>query len=257
MPTPRSGRLSVARRLAPHYARRIVSAIVAIGWMLLGVALLVASLLVSMLRCGARVREAAVWFDVGLGVVEASFAWPDRVLSVRVLRLRVVRRRLSASVRRTDGTDAVAVRSARGRGGRSTPAARSLPDLRTLRAFGAVAADAVRRVGVDACEGHVRIATPDPALTGIAYGLAEGMRTTLPERHRDRLTFEPDFVSDLPGGRATVALRVRVAVLALAAWRVFRIERGRSRRRRRVAAAPGRSGHATHGTARGARGTGA
>jgi hypothetical protein len=235
----------------------MLATLVVIGWTLLGIALLAAAFLAAMLRVGARVdgHHVAAW--VGVGPLHARVALPERTLTVRVLGIRMARRVLRGSARTASRGGAPArperpgARTAEWRPG-------ALLSLRArLGAYRGVLQRVVRRVHVDVCEGDLRIATPDPALTGMAYGLAEGVWAAFPPRHRSRLTVAPDFVGSLPGGRASVALRVRVAVLALAAWRVYWFERGRARRRRRRSSTPGRSGHATNRTARGARGAGA
>ena len=226
-----------------------MTALIVVAWALLGVALCVAALLVAMLRVRARVDGIAVKANVGLGIVETSFAFPERILQIHVWRVRILRRRLDgagerparASEAEPEKTDAPR-RSAR----RSPGLLATVRTVRSVRAYIRVVRDVLRRVEVDTCEGHLRIATPDPALTGMAYGFAEGARAVLPEPHRSRLTVEADFVDDLPYGRASAAFSVRVAVLALAAWRVFWLERGRSRRATRVAMTPGRSDHATN-----------
>lgn len=232
-------------------------AVTVVAWSLLGLAALVAGLLAATLRIGARVdgQRFAAW--VGVGVVDATVELPERVLIVRLLGARVVRRRLDRGARSTR-RDAAPRRRERSRSAGDASGPMTLLSLRArLRAYRRVLRGLVRGVRVDACAGHVRIATPDPALTGLAYGCAEGVRALLPDAHRRRVSVEPDFVGELPGGRATLAVRVRVAVLALAAWRLFWYERGRSSRARRGGAVPWRRSHATHGNARGARGAGA
>jgi len=235
----------------------MVAALAVVGWMLVGVVLLAASLLAALLRVGARVdgRHAVAW--VGVGPVDARVALPDRFLTVRVLGIRLARRPLQGSERASTRDGAPArPEPTRPRAPARRPGA-ALSVKARYEAYRGVLRRVVRGVHVDVCEGDLRIATPDPALTGMAYGLAEGVLAALPARHRSRLAVVPDFVGTVPGGRASVALRVRVAVLALAAWRVFWFERGRARRRRQRATAPGRSEHASDRTARGARGAGA
>ena len=231
-------------------------ALTVLAWAVLAIALLVAVLLASMLRVGARVDGGELWAWAGIGPVEAEVALPQRTLTVRVVGLRVARRPLGRSERAPEREDAAAQRQRRARVGDWSPG--SLLGLRRrLGAYRAILRRLVGRVRVDACEGHLRIATHDPSATGVVYGLAEGARALLPTRHRQRLTLTPDFVGDVPGGRAVLALRVRVAALAWAAWRVYWFERGRARRGRRRPATPGGSGHEAHRTARGARGAGA
>ena len=234
-----------------------MTVVIVVGWTVLGVALLIATLLASVLRVGAQLRGRRLVAWSGLGVVEARIAFPERVLTIRLAGIRVVRRTLGRSVATTSKEAAPDRREPTRSAADARPPDRVRSVLARFTLYRHVLQRLVRRVLVDACEGHLRIATPDPALTGLAYGLVEGLRAALPPSLRGRVTAEPDFLGELPGGRATLAIRVRVAVLALAAWRVFWFERGRLRREARVAAAPGRSGHATHGTARGARGAGA
>lgn len=231
-----------------------------LAWSLLGMALLVLGLLASSLRVGVRVDggRAAAW--VGLGALHVGASWPERTLTLRLFGVRVLRRPLGSGgeTRRRDDEPS-SHRGERTRGeDRGRRRRRSLRDVTTtLAAYRRVVTRALRRVRVDLLDGHLRVATPDPALTGIVYGLLEAARSALPTARRERLTLEADFATDLPGGRATVALRVRVAVLALAGWQLFWFERGRSRRARRARGTPGRSDHATHRTARGTRGAGA
>jgi len=235
----------------------MVATYVVIAWALLGAVLLIASFLAASLRVGARIEGKRVVAWVGVGPAEARVALPERTLAVRVLGVRVVRRPLRRSSPTVPRAGAPAPRERPGPRAHAWGPGAALSMRARLDAYRRVVRRLVRRVHVDVCEGDLRIATPDPALTGMAYGLAEGVRAALPARHRSRLTVEPDFVGSLPWGRASVALRVRIAVVALAAWRVFWFERGRARRRRRRATAPGGSDHATNRTPRGARGAGA
>ena len=228
---------------------RCMTALIVAAWTLLGLALIVVALLAATLHVRARVDGIAVLAKVRLGILETSFAFPERILQMYVWRVRIVRRRLDGDEERTDRageakrakTDAPRERAPGSRGVLAKVRA-----VRKVRAYARIARDVVRRVRVETCEGHLRVATPDPALTGMVYGFAEGARAVLPEPHRSRVTVEANFVDDLPYGRASIAFRVRVAVLALAAWRVFWLERGRPRRGTRVAVAPGRSDHATN-----------
>jgi len=226
-----------------------MTALIVASWTLLGIALIVALLLAATLRVRALVEGIAVQGKVGLGILQATFAFPEMVVQIYVWRVRVLHRRVGEGAGRSDRGSAqerAKTDQPRREARRSRGLLAKVRAVRKVRVYTRIARHALRRVEVETCEGHLRIATPDPALTGMAYGFAEGARAVLPEPHRSRLTVDADFIDDLPYGRASIAFRVRVAVLALAAWRVFWLERGRPRRDTRVAVAPGRSDHATN-----------
>jgi hypothetical protein len=200
-------------------------------WSVLGVVasilvVLAAAFLSSSLRLEVRLdpataRAAARWtlFSV---VVDAR----SRMLEVRLLVWRIVRRSWS-DLRDDDGAQGAPRRERRGSPDRSRSwrdAAESWPFYRRQIAIG------LARIHVDRCRGSLRIATPDPALTGILYGAACAVGGPLAGRaNLAGWRIEPDFVGTFPGGWMDVAVRVRLAALAGLAWRITWFERSRRR----------------------------
>lgn len=71
---------------------------------------------------------------------------------------------------------------------------------------------------------RLRVATPDPALTGEVYGYLSALigaaEAYLPA---GSLEVTPDFESRAPGAEADIAVSLRVLVLVVLAWRVIRL----------------------------------
>ncbi|MEJ2288026.1 MAG: hypothetical protein P8Y02_05145 [Deinococcales bacterium] len=87
-----------------------------------------------------------------------------------------------------------------------------------LRAF-------LRRLRLRRFAASVVIASPDPAWTGWAAGMAYAGRGALPAQLRAGLRLRPDFESEVPRVGAEAAIRLQplaIAVLALRLWLVVR-----------------------------------
>ena len=150
-----------------------------------------------------------------------------RAIEVAVFGLRVARRPFTDERRREDGDvdrDAARARRRHRRG-------MSWSQVRAGWRFYRRQLDFVlARVRVGHLVAHVRIASEDPAVTGIAYGVGCAIAAPLLRRWPTvRISLEPDFVAELPSGRGSVAARVRISTLALVGWRVFRYQRATDR----------------------------
>jgi hypothetical protein len=214
---------------------------------------LVASVLISWLRLDARIDGTTGLLRVRWTLISVSLDAPARSFEVRLLGWRIVRRSMgemiAAGMKKKD-------RPRKPKPKRPRRVRR--PDLAgSLRFYRRQAGYLLRRVHVDRCDGRLRIASPDPAVTGIVYGAACGVVMPLSARWpKAALALEPDFVGELPGGWLVVAARVRVATLARIGWNVIRFERSRTVVDRR-AAEEGRRHHGTERTVGRHRGTGA
>jgi hypothetical protein len=230
-----------------------MSAAVVIVWTLVVLVALAALVLISWLRIDARIDGATGQLRVRWTLVSVSLDARSRSFEVRLLGWRVVRRSIAEMIatgqRKRD-------RPRRARPKRTRRVRR--PDLAgSLRFYRRQAGYLVRRVHVERFDGRLRIASPDPAMTGIVYGAACGVVMPLSARWpKASLALEPDFVGELPGGWLIVALRVRLATLARIGWNVFTFERSRTVVDRR-ATEKGRNHHGTERTVGRHRGAGA
>ena len=167
----------------------------------------------------------------------------ERRLEVRLVRWRVVRRRLGeerpSSPKRTEPDTAPAPRRRRSRGGVGGGVGDLRFYLRQLRF-------AIARIRLDRLDLDLRVATPDPAVTGVLYGAACGaVYPLLAIWPRATLAVSPDFVGSVPAGRVALAVRVRLATLALVAWRVFWFERSKAGKAPKLSTGKGRRSDGT------------
>jgi hypothetical protein len=202
-----------------------MSAAVVIGWTLVVLLALAALVLISWLRIDARVDGATGQLRVRWTLLSVSLDARSRSFEVRLLGWRILRRSIAEMIA---GGQKKRDRPRRAKPKRPRRVRR--PDLAgSLRFYRRQAGYLVRRVHVDRFDGRLRIASPDPAWTGIVYGAACGVVMPLSARWpQAALALEPDFVGDLPGGWLVVAVRVRLATLARIGWNVFTFERSQT-----------------------------
>jgi len=83
-----------------------------------------------------------------------------------------------------------------------------------------------RHLYLDRLDLKARLATPDPALTGMLYGLLSAAGYALAPFVRTGTTrIEPDFLEDWPSGKLEAVLRTRLIhllVVGLRGWWIFR-----------------------------------
>jgi hypothetical protein len=202
---------------------------------------LVGLVLASWLHLEGTVDDAIARFRIRWAALAAAVEFRGRTIEVRLFGLRLVRGPLGgdpdAEPRRRD------TRRRRRRRAAASPLA-GFPQA--WRFYRRQLGYLLGRVHVARLRAHLRVATPDPALTGVAYGYGAAaiypLRSLWPLAD---LSIEPDFSSEIPGGSADLAVRVRIATLALVAWRVFWHERSRRRGRIARASEEGRSDHGT------------
>jgi hypothetical protein len=231
-----------------------MSAAAVIGWVVLAVVAIVAFVLVTWLRFDARIDGATGLLRLRWTLLSVSLDAVAQSLEVRLLGWRVLRRSVGEMI--ATGKEKVE----RPREPKPPRKRRVRPPdvVGTWRFYRHQAGFLVRRVHVDRFDGRLRIASPDPAVTGVVYGAACGLVMPLSARWPGAaMALEPDFVGELPGGWLVVALRVRLATLARIAWNVLRFERSRTVVVGRSAAEEGRSQHGTQRTAWRHRGAGA
>jgi hypothetical protein len=214
--------------------------LVTIGVVLGVLVALVALVLVTWLRLEGRVGE---------GAVRVGVRWLALALAVdigrRTIEVRLFGRVLSR--RPMGGDDPPRPKRERARAAR-----RVLPGVwlgrfdRAWRFYRGQLAYLARGTRLDRLDGSVRIATPDPALTGILYGAACAVVLPLAGRlPAASLDLEPDFLEEWPSGHGALELRVRLATLALIGWRVFRHERSERGATTTRAVEEGRRHHGT------------
>jgi hypothetical protein len=202
-------------------------------WTVLGLVvavllLLALTVLASTLRLELRLdpdtlRGAASWTLLSIAADGRA-----RTLEVRLLRWRVVRRAWtdfsggSRDEERSAQRREPKRRRSRGRSRTWRDVVDAWPFYRRQLRI------AVSRLHVDRAHGVLRLATPDPALTGILYGAVCAVAAPFARRpDRGDFRVEPDFVGTFPGGTLDIAVRVRLAALAGLAWRITRHERAR------------------------------
>ena len=212
-------------------------------------ALLLAALLASWLRLQGRFDETTLRLQFGWRLVSGAFDVRGRCFELYLFERRVLRRegRPEDTSKRQRKREAKRQRDRRrGERRRQRRASRLRPGPASWRFYLLQLRYLRGRLHLDRLEGDVRVASPDPALTGMAYGTACSLVYPLTARFpQARLTLTPDFVGTLPGGRLAFAFRIRIATVALVAWRVLWFERSRARRyRARSAGKEGRP-HAT------------
>lgn len=222
------------------------------AWVVLALVALVALVSVTWLRLDARIDGATGLLRLRWTLVSVNLDAYARSLEVRLLGRRVLRRSVGEMIAAGKEKKERPRKPKRKRRVRRPDVAGSFRFYRRQVGF------LVRRVHVDRCDGRVRIASPDPAVTGIVYGAACGVVMPLSARWpKAALVVEPDFVGELPGGWLVVALRVRLSTLARIAWNVLWFERSRTVEVDRSATEEGRSIHGTERAVGRHRGAGA
>jgi len=210
-----------------------VTALLVIAWVLAALVTFVALLLASSLYVELRVdglRAAArlAWAGVGVRVDSVS-----RIVEVRWLGCRVAQRALRRSEHATGDEPSPRRRkrnSSRRRGRR-----RGLPGPDAWRFYRGQLAYLVRRIRVEHCAGAVTVASPDPAVTGMAYGMVTALVMPVAARcPRAALAVVPDFEATAPSGSLELAVRLRLATLARIAVHGGWHERSRADRIRRA-----------------------
>jgi len=230
-----------------------MSAAVVIASVMLVLLALVVLVLITWLRFDARIDGSTGLLRVRWTLISVSLDARASSFEVRLLGWRILRRSIgemiAAGMKKKDRPPKPKPRR---------PRRVRRPDLAgSLRFYRRQAGYLVRRVHVERCDGRLRIASPDPAVTGIVYGAACGVVMPLSARWpKAALALEPDFVGELPGGWLVVALRVRLATLARIAWNVARFERSRTVIDRRTTE-KGRNHHGTERAVGRHRGAGA
>ncbi len=237
--------------------------------------ILLALLLVAWLRIDgrlegrldvARLDEASGWLRLRVLFVALVVDSSERALVVRLAGLRVLRKPL-AELGDGAAADEPGEAAAADEPGEAAQRPARIPRRRTRRGGErrrrvgrdrlVVARDAwhfyraqlrhlLARVRLDHCEARARLATPDPALTGMLYGVACSVVHPAQARWpRAELHVEADFIDTAPSGRLLLAVRVRVATLARIAWRVFWYQRSQAAKTRKPKAADEGRAHAT------------
>lgn len=226
---------------------------VVIAWILVVLVAIVALVLISWLRLDARIDGATGLLRVRWTLISVSLDARARSFEVRLLGWRILRRSIAEMI-----ASGQKKRDRPRRAKPKRPRRVRRPDLAgSLRFYRRQAGELVRRVHVDRFDGRLRIASPDPALTGIVYGAACGVVMPLTAHWpKASMALEPDFVGELPGGWLVIAVRVRLATLARIGWNVFTFERSRTVVDRR-ATEKGRNRHGTERTVGRDRGAGA
>ena len=183
-------------------------------------------------RLRLRWTLLAVLLDVG-----------ERQLEVRLVRWRVARRTF-AEMRADPDTAPTPRRPRSARGSRQRRAGGAVIGglhfyLRQLRFV-------IARIRPDRFDLDLRVATPDPAVTGALYGATCGVvYPLLACWPHARLAVRPDFVGSVPAGRVALAMRVRLATLALVTWRVFWYQRSKAGKALTPSAGHGRRSNGT------------
>lgn len=210
-----------------------MTALLVVAWVLAALLTVVALLLASSLRLelrvdGLRADARLAWAGVGVRVDSVT-----RTVEVRWLGRRVAQRALRRSERAAGDEPSPRRRKwtlCRRRAGR-----RGLPGPDAWRFYRGQLAYLMRRIRVERCAGAVRVASPDPAVTGMAYGMAAALVMPVAARcPRAALAVVPDFEATAPSGWLDLAVRLRLATLARIALHVGWHERSRAGRTRRV-----------------------
>ena len=215
-----------------------MSALSVLAYVVLALAFLTALLLVSWLRFEGLWDASAARLRVRWTLIRLEVDGRARNFNVAISGRRLWTRAIFGARRptRREGVDSedrtVTANAKKQKPGHDTTSSGASFGVPSLLFYRRLALDLISRVRVDRFEGHLRIATPDPALTGIAYGAACSVFYPLAARSRRvELDLQPDFVDALPSGRIDFELRVQLASLAFLGWRVLRYERSRRPRR--------------------------
>jgi hypothetical protein len=232
-----------------------MSALVILAWVLAAIAIASASLTALALatwlridgRLDGRLDAPAGHARVRWTLLTVGFDVAARTFELRLGPWRLLRRGLEPSQRRAADVPA------RRRQGASRWRPRLGGVASSWRFYRRQLHFLLARLRFDMLRADVRVATPDPALTGVLYGAACSLVHPLAARWpRAELAVAPDFVDTVAAGHLALAVRVRIATLAIIGWRVFWYERTRAGTIPKPAAAQGGRSDGTQGTARGA-----
>ena len=176
-------------------------------------------------------------------LVAVAFDVRERRLEVQLVKWRVVRRRL--------GEERPSSRQESAPSTASTPRRRRFGGaagggVGALRFYLQQLRFAFARIRLDQLDLDLRVATPDPAVTGVLYGATCSLVYPLVAIWpRAQLAVRPDFEGSVPAGRVALAVRVRLATLALVAWRVFWFERSKAGKAPKLSTGKGRRSDGT------------
>ncbi|TVR93536.1 MAG: DUF2953 domain-containing protein [Trueperaceae bacterium] len=164
----------------------------------------------------------------------------ERTLELRLVRWRLIRRTFAEM--RTDPDTTPTPREPRGPHPRRAGGA----GIGGLHFYLRQLRYVIARIRLDRFDLDLRVATPDPAVTGALYGATCGVvYPLLACWPHARLAVRPDFVGSVPAGSVALALRVRLATLALVAWRVFWYQRSKAGKALTPSTGNGRRSHGT------------
>ncbi len=204
-----------------------MTALLVIAWLLAALVAVVALLLASSLCLELRVDGLHAAARLGWAGVRLRVDSDTRTVEVRWLGRRVVQRALRRAERTTG--EASSPRRWRWKSSRRRRRRRALPGPDAWRFYRGQLAYLMRRIRVERCNGAVHVASPDPAVTGMAYGMLTALVMPLAARcPRAALAVEPDFEATAPSGWLDLAVRLRLATLARIALRVGWHERSRA-----------------------------
>lgn len=208
-----------------------MTVLVVLAWMLGALLALLALALASSLRLEVWVDGLHARARLGWAGVAVRLDSDARNVEVRWLGWRLVRRPLG----RSDREQSEKPKPRRPKRTRRRRERRGLPRPDAWRFYRDQLAYLLRRVRVERCDGAVRIASPDPAVTGVAYGVASALVMPAAARWpRVALAVVPDFEATAPSGWLDLAVRLRLMTLAWIALHVAWHERSRVRRTRRA-----------------------
>lgn len=181
--------------------------------------------LLSFLRLGARLSEhgAVVWVSwLGLKfwLDTQAGAW-----SLSLLGWQMFQKPLSAPAK---------PKVAKPKAARKTKSEGfSIQGLFSERAEMAKILGYLQHLHLQRLELQATIATPDPALTGMAYGFTQALLPTVGRFWPTaQIQIGCDFLQDLPSGRLELALKIRTVHLAVLGWRGLVLMRRASKLRK-------------------------
>lgn len=178
-------------------------------WLLLLLLALIALALLSWLRLGVALSErgGVLWVRwLGLGV---RLDMLKREFSLSWLGLRVLRKPL-----RTRSKKPLKPKSKEPTSLKSLLAQR--PQMLQMARY------LYRHTHLEQLELEATLATPDPALTGVGYGLIEAVQPLVHSLWPGaRIRIRPDFLAEWPTGHFELALRILPLHLVVLGWRGF------------------------------------
>ncbi len=233
-----------------------MGALLTVIWVVLGllgaILLLAALLLVAWLRVDGRAQgdldaerigEASAYLRVRLAPLTVVVDTAQGVLLVRLLGFRVARRPLAELGGDRAGREDAGEKAKR-RAAKPSRGFRLADGSAAWRFYRRQLQYLLVRTYLDQLDADLRVATPDPALTGMLYGVSCAAIYPLRARWpRAELAVGPDFIGTAPALRLAFAVRIRIATLVLVAIRSYRFHRSRARVPK---AADGRRRHEPH-----------